>query len=306
MAAASSSSSAVATDDPALGVFVELPSCTSHALKHLPAVTVRFESSRPGTTSPSIVAKKEDPNLDDFVAVIKGGVLDVFIASLDVAKTPTRTLFKNKRTMLHLAAEHGAHTLISEIMNPARGPPNVNAVDDFGITALDIAAFRNDAPMIHTLIRDYHACIGSSHSVTRNTQMHIAAAVGNNEAIRALLYYTVDGLFETNAQRNTPLHFAALHGHTDTAQLLIEQGAPVAAYNKDGHAPVHVAAINGSAGVVSAIIDDAPLEATRLDKKGHSPALLAQLNGHVDLAKSLTAKFPSVAGLVSVTGARLK
>ena len=43
-------------------------------------------------------------------------------------------------------------------------------------------------------------------------------------------------------QGSTPLGTAALHGHIDAAQLLIESGARVSHSNRDGNTPLHIAA----------------------------------------------------------------
>ena len=43
------------------------------------------------------------------------------------------------------------------------------------------------------------------------------------------------------ADRNTPLHLAAMKGFTNVAKKLIDNGAYVAAENKDGHNPLYLA-----------------------------------------------------------------
>ena len=43
------------------------------------------------------------------------------------------------------------------------------------------------------------------------------------------------------ADRNTPLHLAAIKGFTNVARKLIDSGAYVAAENKNGHNPLYLA-----------------------------------------------------------------
>ena len=43
------------------------------------------------------------------------------------------------------------------------------------------------------------------------------------------------------ADRNTPLHLAAMKGFTNVARKLIDNGAYVAAENKEGHNPLYLA-----------------------------------------------------------------
>ena len=46
------------------------------------------------------------------------------------------------------------------------------------------------------------------------------------------------------ADRNSPLHLAAMKGFTNVAKKLIDNGAYVAAENKDGHNPLYLAVEN--------------------------------------------------------------
>ena len=51
---------------------------------------------------------------------------------------------------------------------------------------------------------------------------------------------------ETDGNGNTPLHCAALGGHTDVAQLLVDAGADLEATNNEGDRPLHLGAGAGN------------------------------------------------------------
>src|SRR4029434_6762460 len=44
-----------------------------------------------------------------------------------------------------------------------------------------------------------------------------------------------------DASQNTPLHYAALHGHTTVAKLLLEAGGDINAKNRKGKTPLALA-----------------------------------------------------------------
>ena len=51
---------------------------------------------------------------------------------------------------------------------------------------------------------------------------------------------------ETDGNGNTPLHCAALGGHAEVAQLLVDAGADLEALNNEGDRPLHLGAGAGN------------------------------------------------------------
>src|SRR5260370_1059497 len=67
-----------------------------------------------------------------------------------------------------------------------------------------------------------------------------------------------------NEWQQTPLHFAAWEGHTDTARLLIEKGADLTASDRQQQTPLQLAALSGYTDLVTMLRDAAK------DQLGHA------------------------------------
>jgi formylglycine-generating enzyme required for sulfatase activity len=86
-----------------------------------------------------------------------------------------------------------------------------------------------------------------------NDDLLSAAESGNVKEVGRQLAYGAD----VNAKSNdgaTPLHFAAISGHKDIAELLISKGADVDAREKHGGTPLYFAAVMGHMDVAELLI----------------------------------------------------
>src|SRR3989304_543697 len=86
------------------------------------------------------------------------------------------------------------------------------------------------------------------------TPLHIAAARGDINAVKALLEQRAD-VNKRDKNSSTPLHEAASKGHANIVRLLIEKGADVNAKSKVGHSPLHLAAFAGSLESVRLLVE---------------------------------------------------
>jgi len=78
---------------------------------------------------------------------------------------------------------------------------------------------------------------------------------GDLSKVRDLLNANSELVYIKDKDGDTPLHFAAMVGHTDIAKLLIDSGADVNKINKDGDSPLHYAAGDGHTAVVNLLIE---------------------------------------------------
>ncbi len=124
-------------------------------------------------------------------------------------------------------------------------------------------------------------CVFASNTLTgTNDDLLSAAESGNVKEVSRLLVY---GAY-VNAKNNddaTPLHFAALSGYKDVAELLISKGADVKAREKHGGTPLYFAAVMGHKDVAELLI----AKGAKVDTLN-----MAALFGDKDIAELLIAK----------------
>ena len=120
------------------------------------------------------------------------------------------------------------------------------------------------------------------------TPLHIAAARGDINAVKALLEQRAD-VNKRDKNSSTPLHEAASKGHANIVRLLIEKGADVNAKSKVGHSPLHLAAFAGSLESVRLLVEKgADINATLFT--GATPLHNATYNEHVEIVRLLIEK----------------
>ena len=126
------------------------------------------------------------------------------------------------------------------------------AAQDGSSTPLITASFAGCLPIVGLLISegvDVNAV--GQHGMTA---LMVAAAVGNEEVVEALLEGGADVLMTHKFAGSTALHFAAEMNHPKTVQTLCKAGAHVNAVNSVGIKPIHIAAHSGANSSISALV----------------------------------------------------
>lgn len=116
--------------------------------------------------------------------------------------------------------------------------------------------------------------------------MHLKAAQGDMNAVRALLDHGVD-VDIPDRNRNTALILAANSGQFATVQLLLARGAELDYQNMDGFTAMHVAAAKNNAAIAT-LLKDAGANLNIEDYRGFSAADYARA-ANPTLASSITA-----------------
>jgi ankyrin repeat protein len=137
----------------------------------------------------------------------------------------------NGRTPLHYAT-FGYNETVELLL--ASGT-DVNPKDRGGQTPLDLA-IQQKKPETAALLRKHEGKSGANDSI------HIAASVGNIEAVKQHLAIGSD-VNVKNKFGLTPMHKAARFGQKEVVELLIAKGADVNAKNDDGVTPLDTAIV---------------------------------------------------------------
>ncbi len=119
---------------------------------------------------------------------------------------------------------------------PQPKPPTVKAAD---ISIRKAAGFSGNIESVKQAIAD-GADVNAKGGMTGGTPLHYAAMFGRKEIAELLIAKGADVNAKDEAGR-TPLYEAAWQGRGEIAELLIAKGANVNAKNEDGKTPLDVA-----------------------------------------------------------------
>ncbi|PIK47690.1 putative ankyrin repeat domain-containing protein 66 [Apostichopus japonicus] len=120
------------------------------------------------------------------------------------------------------------------------------------------------------------------------TEVHEAAAAGDSTLIETLLdtgKYDVNGP-DPEWHNRTPVHWAAIKGHSESIRLLVEYGATLDVVTDVGWTPAHFAAEGGKILALRALQKlEAPID--MCDIYGDTPKRVAEINGQTECAEFL-------------------
>lgn len=202
--------------------------------------------------------------------------------------------FKNKSGMTALtrAASAGEVSTVQVLLELGA---DTEASDKNGYTALLFAAENGRTEIVTILL----SC-GASITASRNRSvpfppgepgkgpLHLAAANGHAETVKALLDHGSKSYSTATHLRNTALHEAATNGHVDTIKILLADcgGAGIEAITSAGETALALAAKSGHAEAVKALLlGGADVEGdTRM---GYAPLILAAEGGHSETVQTL-------------------
>ena len=207
----------------------------------------------------------------------------------------------------------------------AEDPSLVNARGEDGVSAVLLARYRFDRPLMDVLlaadpdldifegaalgrIDRVRAALDDDPAVVRAfspdgfTALHLAAFFGKPEIARALVDAgaSVDA-YTKNDFANQPLHAAAAGRHLEVCRVLLAAGADVDATQHGGYTPLHEAAQHGDVEMVELFLSAGGDPGIAVPDGG-TPADLAEAAGHIDIARRLREVAAARPGPSAATG----
>jgi uncharacterized protein len=196
-----------------------------------------------------------------------------------------RKLVAHDRALANARDSHGVSAVLNAMYD---GHVEIAAELALGGANLDVfeAAATGHVEKVEELLSRDADCI-ASYSADGWTPLHLAAFFGQERAVALLLDRGAPvAAWSKNALANQPLHAAVAGNDTDTCRWLLDHGAPVDEKQHGGFTPLHGAAQNGNAEVASMLLERGA-DQRALNDEGKSAATLAREAGHTELAKRL-------------------
>ena len=152
-------------------------------------------------------------------------------------------------TPLHLAVERGHAAMCQLLLNKK---PDIDAKDDFEMTALDIAAECGQIAVVRLLLD--RGASTEAKIPSKQTPLHRAALFGHSAIVRLLLDRGAS-IEAQSSSNGTPLHYATQVECSTVARLLLDRGASIEAKNLSEETPLHYAAYYGQSAIVGLLLD---------------------------------------------------
>ncbi len=134
--------------------------------------------------------------------------------------------------------------------------------------------------------------INAAESKEDKKYSDIFEAIDKND-LQAVKDFLMKDPLLVNADENdgwTPLHRAALHGHKEIAEMLIDKGNDVNAQEMFGNTPLHKAALYGHKEVTEFLISEGADFDLKENFNGETPLHLAAMQSHKDVVEFFISK----------------
>jgi ankyrin repeat protein len=125
-------------------------------------------------------------------------------------------------------------------------------------------------------------------STYEKVNIYSASKQGDLNTAKALIKDNPDLVSDTDKYYKTALHYAAIAGHTDMAELLLAHRAAINAKDHLGATPLHLAALNVNKEMAELLLAHGA-DVNVKDNNGWTPLQLAAANDHKDTAELLLA-----------------
>ncbi|KYQ92184.1 ankyrin repeat-containing protein [Tieghemostelium lacteum] len=198
---------------------------------------------------------KEDlpPEWDDLFCLCYDNEYEVVQELLKDEPSRINITDNTKSTVLHIVTAKGHINTLKVLLTHFNF--DINTQNAKGHNPLIIAACNGNLE-IFNMILEYGKHNLQLSSNNMETSLFFAVSNGHMEIVKKLLEYSQkvhdekehkEYLDSFNIHGVSPIHVAVLKNNMDLLKMLLESGADVNAYKKDGSTSLHIAAISGNA-----------------------------------------------------------
>lgn len=200
---------------------------------------------------------------------------------LSIARECDRSIFNLiTECLLFRAVESGSLLGVQEaVQQIQQAGVDVAHVKDFaGLSAAHVAARGGHADILKWLIQGY-VPVGEINDMGEQC-IHIACKAGKLQCVRILLNHSLNLVYDTTPDGDTPIHIASREGWVDIVKLILEECyISTSVMNEKGNTPLHEAVCELQYETVKALLE-AGADANETERYGgNTPLHLAALWG---------------------------
>ncbi|XP_040384462.1 ankyrin-1-like [Oryza brachyantha] len=179
-------------------------------------------------------------------------------------------------TALHLAARHGRGKAVEQLMKVA--PETASEVNGAGVSPLYLAVMSRSVRAVSAIL----SCKDASAAGPNSQNALHAAVLQSSEMVKLLLEWKATLAIDIDSNKSNPLHFASSDGDLSIIEAILTCSPPYAPHMQDnqGLSPLHVAALMGHTAAVRLLLQFSPASADILNNQGQSFIHAASMNGH--------------------------
>ncbi|KAM0827673.1 hypothetical protein ACQ4PT_068039 [Festuca glaucescens] len=206
----------------------------------------------------------------------------VRLAQANVEEDALRGILRGKNeagdTALHVAARHGHLASVETLVKLA--PELVAETNGAGVSALYLAVMSGSVDAVRAIVDSVSHRDASAAGPDSQNALH-AAVLQSSEMVALLLQLRPALAGTVDANKSSPLHFAASDGDCSIIKALLAHSPPSTAYlqDSDGISALHAAALMGHAAAVRLLLRLYPACADIRDDRGRTFLHAAAMEG---------------------------
>ncbi|XP_071095403.1 serine/threonine-protein phosphatase 6 regulatory ankyrin repeat subunit B-like [Haliotis cracherodii] len=192
--------------------------------------------------------------------------------------------------ILHVACLGGHVNIVKHVLK--KDFVGVNSRGHDGRTPLMVAARNGHKEVFDLLVRK--GCDLSLVDDEANNILHLACIGRHMTIVKDILSHDIVDVNSRGQRGRTPLMLAAMKGHNEVFDLLVNKGSVVALVDDDGNNILHLACFGRNVKIVNFVVSKNIVDVNSRGEDGRTPVMLAAMNGHRDVMDLLVSSGGSV------------